>query len=58
MRPGLGMSSRRMTVDDWQGEFPSQNTLADGYEGASPVGRIRPIASPTLGCGGGRGGEL
>ena len=52
MRPGLGMSSRRMTVDDWQGEFPSQNTLADGYEGASPVGRIRPIASPTLGCGG------
>jgi formylglycine-generating enzyme len=27
----------RMMANYWQGEFPWQNTLADGYEGTSPV---------------------
>jgi formylglycine-generating enzyme len=27
----------RMLANYWQGEFPWQNTLADGYEGTSPV---------------------
>jgi formylglycine-generating enzyme required for sulfatase activity len=27
-----------MMANTWQGEFPWQNQLADGYEGTSPVG--------------------
>jgi formylglycine-generating enzyme len=26
-------------ANTWQGEFPNENTGADGYEGTSPVGR-------------------
>ena len=26
-------------ANTWQGEFPYENTLVDGYEGTSPVGR-------------------
>jgi formylglycine-generating enzyme required for sulfatase activity len=29
----------RAMANTWQGEFPWQNLLTDGYEGASPVGR-------------------
>ena len=32
----------RMMANTWQGEFPWQNLLADGYEGTSPVGSFRP----------------
>ena len=30
----------RMMANTWQGEFPWQNLLADGYEGTSPVRRV------------------
>jgi formylglycine-generating enzyme required for sulfatase activity len=36
----------RMLANTWQGEFPWQNLLTDGYEGTSPVG-----AFPTNGYG-------
>ena len=29
-------------ANTWQGEFPWQNLLADGYEGTSPVGAFPP----------------
>jgi formylglycine-generating enzyme required for sulfatase activity len=29
-------------VNSWQGEFPWQNLLTDGYEGTSPVGSFPP----------------
>ena len=32
----------RMMANTWQGEFPWQNLLADGYDGTSPVGSFRP----------------
>lgn len=32
----------RMMANTWQGEFPWQNLLADGYEGTSPVGSYPP----------------
>src|SRR5438445_2598951 len=30
----------RMMANTWQGEFPWQNLLTDGYEGTSPVERF------------------
>ena len=32
----------RQMANTWQGEFPYENTLDDGYEGTSPVGRFPP----------------
>ena len=32
----------RAMANTWQGEFPWQNLLADGYEGTSPVGSFPP----------------
>jgi sulfatase modifying factor 1 len=32
----------RMMANTWQGEFPWQNLLADGYAGTSPVGAFPP----------------
>jgi formylglycine-generating enzyme len=32
----------RMMANSWQGEFPWQNLLTDGYEGTSPVERFPP----------------
>jgi formylglycine-generating enzyme required for sulfatase activity len=32
----------RAMANTWQGEFPWQNTLQDGYEGTSPVGTYPP----------------
>jgi formylglycine-generating enzyme len=32
----------RWMANTWQGEFPIQNTMQDGYEGTSPVGRYPP----------------
>ncbi|MDQ2873332.1 MAG: formylglycine-generating enzyme family protein [Actinomycetota bacterium] len=32
----------RMMANTWQGEFPWQNLLTDGYEGTSPVGSFPP----------------
>ena len=32
----------RAMVNSWQGEFPWQNLLTDGYEGTSPVGSFAP----------------
>jgi len=32
----------RMMANTWQGEFPWQNLLTDGYEGTSPVERFAP----------------
>ncbi|HEY3352490.1 MAG TPA: formylglycine-generating enzyme family protein [Polyangia bacterium] len=32
----------RMLANFWQGEFPWQNLLTDGYEGTSPVGAFPP----------------
>jgi formylglycine-generating enzyme len=34
--------SGKIMVNSWQGEFPWQNLLADGYEGTSPVGTFPP----------------
>ena len=31
-----------MMANTWQGEFPWQNLLLDGYEGTSPVGKFPP----------------
>ena len=31
-----------MMANTWQGEFPWQNLLLDGYEGTSPVGAFPP----------------
>ena len=31
-----------MMANTWQGEFPWQNLLEDGYEGTSPVGTFPP----------------
>jgi formylglycine-generating enzyme len=39
LRPG---GEHRMNV--WQGRFPAQNTLADGYLGTAPVGAFPPNA--------------
>ncbi|HEY2354101.1 MAG TPA: formylglycine-generating enzyme family protein [Gaiellaceae bacterium] len=32
----------RMMANTWQGEFPWQNLLTDGYEGTSPIGEFPP----------------
>jgi formylglycine-generating enzyme len=32
----------RLIANTWQGEFPVENTLRDGYEGTSPVGAFPP----------------
>lgn len=32
----------RMMANTWQGEFPWQNLMTDGYEGTSPVGSFPP----------------
>ena len=32
----------KMMANTWQGEFPWQNLLLDGYEGTSPVGTFPP----------------
>jgi formylglycine-generating enzyme len=32
----------RMMANTWQGEFPWQNVMADGFEGTSPVGAFPP----------------
>jgi len=32
----------RMMANTWQGEFPWQNLVTDGFEGTSPVGRFPP----------------
>jgi formylglycine-generating enzyme required for sulfatase activity len=32
----------RPQANTWQGEFPYENTLLDGYEGTSPVGKFPP----------------
>jgi formylglycine-generating enzyme len=32
----------RLMANTWQGEFPWQNLLADGYEGTSPIGAFPP----------------
>ncbi len=32
----------RMMANTWQGEFPWQNLITDGYEGTSPVGSFPP----------------
>lgn len=34
--------SGKAMVNSWQGEFPWQNLLTDGYEGTSPVGSFPP----------------
>ena len=34
------MPGGRIMANTWQGEFPWQNRVEDGYEGTSPVGRI------------------
>ena len=45
-------------ANTWQGEFPWQNLLLDGYEGTSPVGPSRPTATASTTwpatCGSGR----
>ena len=32
----------RWMANTWQGDFPNQNTRADGYDGTAPVGRYPP----------------
>ena len=39
---------RRMMANTWQGEFPWQNLLTDGYEGTSPSGCDGPGPSASL----------
>ena len=34
------MPKGKPMANTWQGEFPYENTLADGFEGTSPVGRF------------------
>jgi formylglycine-generating enzyme required for sulfatase activity len=36
------MPKGRPMANTWQGEFPYENTLEDGYEGTSPVGKFPP----------------
>jgi sulfatase modifying factor 1 len=36
------MPKGRPMANSWQGEFPYENTRADGYEGTSPVGAFPP----------------
>jgi formylglycine-generating enzyme len=36
------MPKGRPMANTWQGEFPYENRLTDGYEGTSPVGRFPP----------------
>ena len=36
------MPKGKPQANTWQGEFPYENTLLDGYEGTSPVGRFPP----------------
>jgi formylglycine-generating enzyme len=36
------MPKGRAMANTWQGEFPYENTLLDGYEGTSPVGAFPP----------------
>ena len=36
------MPKGRPHANTWQGEFPYENTLLDGYDGTSPVGRFPP----------------
>ena len=36
------MPKGRPQANTWQGEFPYENTLLDGYEGTSPVGKFPP----------------
>jgi formylglycine-generating enzyme required for sulfatase activity len=36
------MPRGRPMANTWQGEFPHENTLEDGFEGTSPVGRFPP----------------
>jgi sulfatase modifying factor 1 len=37
---GEFMPKGRPQANTWQGEFPYENTLLDGYDGTSPVGRF------------------
>ena len=36
------MPKGKAMANTWQGEFPHENTLVDGYEGTSPVGAFPP----------------
>ncbi|MET0561952.1 MAG: formylglycine-generating enzyme family protein [Gaiellaceae bacterium] len=36
------MPTGKPMANTWQGEFPYENTLLDGFEGTSPVGRFPP----------------
>jgi sulfatase modifying factor 1 len=36
------MPTGKPMANTWQGEFPHENTLLDGFEGTSPVGRFPP----------------
>ena len=36
------MPKGKPMANTWQGEFPYENTLQDGYEGTSPVGKFPP----------------
>jgi formylglycine-generating enzyme required for sulfatase activity len=36
------MPKGKAMANTWQGEFPYENTLQDGYEGTSPVGKFAP----------------
>jgi sulfatase modifying factor 1 len=36
------MPKGKPMANTWQGEFPHENTLLDGFEGTSPVGRFPP----------------
>ena len=36
------MPKGKPMANTWQGEFPYENTLLDGYEGTSPVGKFPP----------------
>ena len=36
------LSKRQSQANTWQGEFPWQNLLVDGYEGTAPVGSFPP----------------
>ena len=64
--PGAGSTARlhlgrrvrarraRMMANTWQGEFPWQNLLTDGFEGTSPVERFPPNGYGLLRHGGQR----
>ena len=34
------MPGAKLMANTWQGEFPWQNRVEDGYEGTSPVGHV------------------